>query len=54
MEYEIDLGNDEYVLVPEEVRKKIIVDHLERYYIGALVTGSLLVGFLLGVIAYAL
>lgn len=49
------IETDEYLLpVSEATRKQIISDHLEKYYISSLVLGSFLVGFLLGVLAYAL
>lgn len=49
------LEDDEYMLpIPEEIKKQIISDHLEKYYIGSLVTGVFIIGFLLGVLAYAL
>lgn len=51
--YEIEDG--EFVIeVPKDLQKQIIADHLEKYYIGALTMGIFLVGFLLGIIAYAL
>lgn len=40
--------------ISEETRKQIITDHLEKYYIGSLVIGTFVIGFLLGVLAYAL
>lgn len=49
------IEDEEYFFpVPEEIIKQIISDHLERYYISALVGGVFLIGFLLGVLAYAL
>lgn len=49
------LEDDEYMLpIPKDVQKQIISDHLQKYYIGTLVTGTFIVGFLLGVLAYAL
>ena len=51
--YQIEDGD--YVIdVPTDVCKQIIADHLEKYYIGSLVIGTFLVGFLLGILAYAL
>lgn len=54
MKYQIEIDYEEYIEVPEDLRKQIIADHLERYYIGALTIGTFLVGFTLGIIAYAL
>ena len=51
--YIIEDGDYE-ITVPDEIRKQIISDHLEKYYLGALTMGIFLVGFLLGVLAYAL
>ena len=51
--YTIDL-DDSYIEVPEDLRKQIISDHLEKYYIVSLSTGLFIIGFLLGVLAYAL
>lgn len=49
------IEDDEYMLtIPEETVKQIIIDHLERYYITSLVSGVFIIGFLLGVLAYAL
>ena len=51
--YQIEDGD--YVIdVPKDVCKQIIADHLEKYYIGSLVIGTFIVGFLLGILAYAL
>lgn len=52
-EYLIEDGED-VIEVPNDLCKQIIVDHLEKYYIGSLVIGTFLVGFLLGILAYAL
>jgi hypothetical protein len=51
--YTIDL-DDSYIEVPDNLRKQIISDHLEKYYITALGLGLFIIGFLLGVLAYAL
>ena len=51
--YEIEDG-DYVIEVPSDIRKQIIADHLERYYIGALVCGVFVTGFLLGILVYAL
>ena len=51
--YEIEDG-DYVIEVPRDIQKQIVSDHLEKYYIGALTTGMFLIGFLLGVISYAL
>lgn len=49
------IEDEEYMLpIPEETRKQIIADHLEKYYIGSLILGVFVIGFLLGVIAYAI
>lgn len=51
--YEIEDG-DYVIEVPKDLQKQIIADHLEKYYIGSLSIGLFLVGFLLGILAYAL
>lgn len=51
--YIIDL-DDSYIEVPDDLRKQIVTDHLEKYYIGSLVCGVFIIGFLLGILAYAL
>jgi hypothetical protein len=51
--YTIDL-DDSYIEVPDDLRKQIVMDHLEKYYIGSLTAGVFIVGFLLGIIAYAI
>lgn len=51
--YEIEDG-DYVIEVPRDIQKQIVSDHLEKYYIGALAIGMFLIGFLLGVLAYAL
>jgi hypothetical protein len=51
--YIVDLG-DSYIDIPDEVRKQIISDHLEKYYIASLSIGLFIIGFLLGVLAYAI
>lgn len=49
------IEDEEYEIeIPEEVRKQIVTDHLEKYYIGTLSAGIFIIGFLLGVLAYAL
>ena len=49
--YKIDLGDDEFVSVPENIRYKIIQDHLTRSYHWVIGISMFLVGFLVGVIA---
>jgi hypothetical protein len=49
--YKIDLGDDEFVKVPESVRYQIIQDHMIRSYHWVIGTGMFLVGFLTGIIA---
>lgn len=51
--YEIEDG-DYVIEVPRDIQKQIISDHLEKYYIGSLSIGLFLIGFLLGILAYAL
>lgn len=51
--YQIEDGEN-VIEVPTDVCKQIIADHLEKYYIGSLVIGTFIVGFLLGILAYAL
>lgn len=50
-DYPIDLGDDEFVLVPEKIRYQIIQDHLMKSYQWATGIGMLIIGFLLGIIA---
>jgi hypothetical protein len=51
--YTIEDG--EFVIeVPKDLCKEIIADHLEKYYIGSLTMGIFVIGFLLGIVAYAL
>lgn len=50
--YIIDL-DDSYIEVPEDLCKQIVSDHLEKYYIWSLGLGVFIIGFLLGVLAYA-
>jgi hypothetical protein len=51
--YTIDL-DDSYIEIPDDLRKQIVSDHLEKYYITALGLGLFIIGFLSGVLAYAL
>jgi len=50
-QYKIDLGDDEFVSVPENIRYKIIQDHLQKSYHWVIGIGLFLIGFLTGVIA---
>jgi len=50
-QYKIDLGDDDFVSVPENIRYKIIQDHLTRSYHWVIGTGMFLIGFLVGIIA---
>jgi hypothetical protein len=42
------------VEIDEGIAKEVIRQYFERRYVGALVIGSFIIGFLLGVIAYAI
>ncbi len=52
--YYIEKDYENEVEIPESLRKQIVADHLEKYYIFAITVGSFIIGFLLGVLAYAL
>ena len=49
--YKIDLGDDEFVLVPENIRYKIIQDHLIKSYHWVIGTSMFIIGMLFGIIA---
>ena len=51
MKYEIDLGKEKLVEVPEYIQDKIIKDYLTSRYHWVIGISMLLIGFLLGVIA---
>lgn len=48
--------DDDYntVEIDEGIAKEVLRQYFERRYVGALVIGSFIIGFLLGVIAYAI
>ena len=52
--YYVEKDYENEVEIPESLRKQIIADHLEKYYIMSLTIGTFIIGFLLGVLAYAL
>lgn len=52
--YFVEIDYEEHIEIPEQIRKQIITDHLEKYYIASLGIGLFVIGFLLGVLAYAL
>lgn len=52
--YIIDPDNGETIKVPEYMVDGVIKQYLDRKYIGVIGLGSFIVGFLLGVLAYAL
>lgn len=48
--------DDDYntVEIDDDIAKAVLGQYFERRYIGSLVMGSFIIGFLLGIIAYAL
>lgn len=48
--------DDDYntVEIDDGIAKEVLRQYFERRYVGALVIGSFIIGFLLGVIAYAI
>ena len=50
MKYEIDLGKDKLIEVPEYIQDKIVKDYLTLRYHWVIGISMLLIGFLLGVI----
>ena len=49
--YKVDIGDDEFVSIPEKIRYQIVQDHMVRSYHWVIGMGMFLVGFLLGIIA---
>jgi hypothetical protein len=49
--YTVDLGDDEFITIPENIRYQIVQDHLTKSYHWVIGFGMLIIGFLLGVIA---
>ena len=49
--YEIDLGDDDFILVPQKIQYQIIVDHLNKSYHWVFGMSGIIIGFLLGIIA---
>ena len=49
-----ELEETEPVVVPDYVEDQIIKEYLEKRYTAVLVLGSFIIGFLSGVLAYAL
>ncbi len=43
-----------YVEIDENIAKEVLRQYFERRYVGALVMGSFIIGFLLGVLAYVI
>lgn len=52
--YFVEKDYETKVEIPEDLRKQIVTDHLEKYYILSLGLGLFIIGFLLGVLAHAL
>lgn len=50
MKYEIDLGEDKTIEVPESVQDKIIKDYLSLKYHWVIGSGMFLIGLLIGII----
>lgn len=49
--YTIDLGDDDFVVVPPNTQYQIIVDHLSKSYQWVFGISGIIIGFLLGIIA---
>jgi hypothetical protein len=49
--YTIDLGDDEFVAVPEKIRYQIIQDNIMRSYQWTIGIGMFMIGFLVGLLA---
>lgn len=49
--YSIDVGDDEFVEVPHQVRYQIIQDHLMKYYQWTIGVGMFIIGLLVGLLA---
>ena len=50
-EYTIDLGDDEFVNVPENIRYQIIQDQLIKSYHWVIGTAMFMIGLLVGLLA---
>lgn len=49
--YLVDLGDDDFVTVPENIQYKIIQDHLTKSYHWVIGIGMFIIGFLFGILA---
>jgi len=49
--YEVEVGRDKYVEVPESIQDKIVKDYLMRRYHWVIGTSMFLIGFLIGLLA---
>lgn len=55
MEYHIkDPEDNKMKLVPEYIANGVLQQYLDKRYIGVIGLGSFIIGFLLGILAYAL
>jgi len=52
--YVTDPEDDKVKLVPEHIANGVLQQYLDKRYIGVIALGSFIIGFLLGVLAYAL
>jgi hypothetical protein len=50
MKYTVDLGKDEEIEIPLLTQKKIIHDHMIKYYHWTIGVSGLIIGFLIGVV----
>lgn len=48
--YKIDLGDDEFIFIPENIRYKIIQDQLIRSYHWVIGSSMFLIGILVGLL----
>lgn len=51
--YKKDIDNN-WIEIEKDIADSVLMQYFEKRYIGALVIGSFIIGFLLGVIAYAI
>ena len=51
MKYFIETDYEEYIEIPKDTQKQILLDYLRKYYITSLTIGIFIIGFLLGIIA---
>jgi hypothetical protein len=51
IKYTIDLGDDEFVEVPQKIQYQILMDHYRNSYHWVFGFSGLIIGVLLGVIA---